>query len=182
MEFIEDERRRGIAKHIAQVHSAERGKEESRKQAAEIALHDEMREKGKQQFEQSGLGGMLDELGMFGSHEKVFKGSNRSDGIYYIDITIMERFGHGIEKYVDIGITADGTITFKGGEIDMWVRRKGVLGFGYKKITAPLEIVIAKNEWKGNNGLETLEDALEKAYRSPRIVYRSEPEHHRDGG
>jgi len=161
MGFIENERRRKAAELEAQRKSQsmreqqerELIKREASEEATIRARAAQSRQQSKQQFEQSGLGGMITELGKIGSHKEVVASNKWSKGVnHVVTIKLTDFAGGSLNKRVEIKTAADGTINIQGGL------------FG--------STTIPKDKWQGKNGQEALEKALEKAYKHPLVEVR----------
>jgi len=164
MGFIENERRRKAAELEAQRKSQsireqqkqqerERRQREASEEATIRARAAQSRQQSKQQFEQSGLGGMITELGKIGSHKEVVASNKWSEGVnHVVTIKLTDFTGGSLNKRVEIKTGADGTINIQGGL------------FG--------STTISKDKWQGKNGQEALEKALGKAYKHPLVEVR----------
>jgi len=107
-------------------------------------LREEMlNEKARQQFQQSGLEGMIRELGTLKSHE--WAHHYTAHGVHKVHI-LVENGAYENRKSIDIEINADGTIQIEGG-------RRGCS-------------VLHKREWQGNE--DKVEEILGKAYTHPK--------------
>jgi len=155
MGFIEDERRRHAAilnalqQRDKDLESERVSREKTR--AAEKAHEEELLQQSKQYFEQSGLRGMLEELGRLGSHNAAF-GLEKWGNSSSIDIEV-----NSVDLRVWIKTTPNGTIKIEGGR--------------HGSTTLP------RDKWQGKDGPEALEKALEKAYKHPKgkVIDRSTP-------
>lgn len=152
MGFIEEERKRKAAELSAQQKNSSLMEKQKEQVPIRIPLSSweqekinrrALREKSKQQFEQSGLGGMITELGKIGSHKKVITWDYSSENYYEVRI-----LGNGsdylFQDRVTIKITADGKINIQGD------KSHGT--------------TLSRDKWQGKNGQEELEKALGKAY------------------
>lgn len=156
MGFIEDERRRKAAELDAQRRRSSLMQQQERdrrqREASKEAAIKAQAAKSKQQFEQSGLREMIEELKNLGSHESIFEfnmGVNHS-----VDITVSQK--GLVSNEVKIETTPDGTIKIQG----------GLLG----------STTLSKDKWQGKNGKEALERALGKGYKHPLMeVYKARP-------
>ena len=155
MGFIEDERRRVAAELEAQRKSQsireQQRIEQRRREEAEQAAIEAQAAKSKQQFEQSGLGGMIRELtNIKNSHitSRELKG-----GKSHVVAIIQERSVRGnevVSAKVFVETFADGTIKIEGAFL-----------FG--------STTLSRDEWQEKKGREKLERALGKAYKHPKI-------------
>mgnify|MGYP001574115903 CR=1 FL=1 len=159
MGFIEDERKRKAAELSTQrkreMSYEQQEKEREQREVSERAARQAQAAKSKEQFEQSGLGEMIAELGKLGSHKSA-RQTSYSDKNYTITITVEEKgwvqekligaYGTLVKEVV-VETTADGAIKITGGT------------FG--------STTISKEKWQGKKGQEALEKALGKAYSHP---------------
>lgn len=155
MGFIEDERRKHATKlseeKSRQSILQQREKDQRSIEVSEKAAGKVKSERSKQYFEQSGLGGMIKELGETGSHRYVQENDptvvwKQPGGNYNIEILGVGGVGWEDRK-VRAVITADGDIKIEGDR------------FG--------STTLSKDKWQGKGGPEALERALEKAYKHP---------------
>lgn len=164
MGFIEEERKQR-ANEIEAQREVELRREEERRQS-EIRIKAEnvekdrrgqLREKAKRRFHQSGVGTLITELGELGKYESFYAFDNNTAAESYACEIVISRKEwpspfisyETVAEVKSIGIetTADGIIKFKGGL------------FG--------STTVKQSAWEKNRA--TLEQALEKAYKHPKI-------------
>lgn len=149
MGFIEDERRKQEARledyRRNQTTLEEKRSQKKISEETEKVAQAARTKEAERQFEQSGLNEMIRELGKLGSHEKVQSWRTHDD--YRNHIILSE--GDKKNKEVWIKVVSDGTITIQG----------GIFG----------STILPKDEWQGKAGRETLEKALGKAYKHPKL-------------
>jgi hypothetical protein len=163
MGFIEDERRRkaklDVQRERRSLIEQQKRKQREREASAEAArkvleeTSEIKMEKSKQHFEQSGLGGMITELGELGSHKEAAINSRWGDH-HQVSISLSISGLEGIvsHSHVEVDTTADGTITIRGNDSH--------------------STTLSKDKWQGKKGREVLERALERAYKHPKYSFR----------
>lgn len=188
---LEDERSQLQAQLIARQNAEKErlaGLEKDKKDKDERERKENFRKenlrKAKEQFEQTGIREMAQELINIKAAESFQEEDDRyREGIYKAQLIIRyenKSYSHSY-YYVGIAISSDGIVEFEGKEAK--IKREGFLGLNRKTVEVPLKIKIYKSEWKGN--INTLETALGKVYNNPqreitwtKEFYRDRPEDH----
>lgn len=139
----------------------ENQKREILAQKEKTALREENLRKAEEQFEQTGIKRIVQELvGIKAAMGLGKEYKTHEDDSYRTRLNIRS-----YNEYVKIAVSPDGVVVFEGEE--MKIEKKGFLGLKVVQSVIPLKVAISRYEWQGENGQELLEKALEKIYRNP---------------